>query len=136
MFLHGDWAKGLFVQLGWEPGTDFGVVGANYTFPDHTLLPPGAIIVLSSDNDPTAFANRYPGVLVFGTFSGSLANEGERLELRDVNGNIVSSVDYDVVEQYADRALGHAPFIATGWAGKRQLRANYRPQRHFPMRWQ
>lgn len=28
MFLHGDWAKGYFVQLGWEPGPDFGVVAA------------------------------------------------------------------------------------------------------------
>lgn len=28
MFFHGDWAKGYYVQLGWEPGVDFGVVGA------------------------------------------------------------------------------------------------------------
>jgi glucose/mannose transport system substrate-binding protein len=28
MFLHGDWAKGYFVQLGWQPGVDFGVVAA------------------------------------------------------------------------------------------------------------
>lgn len=28
MFLHGDWAKGYFVELGWEPNVDFGVVGA------------------------------------------------------------------------------------------------------------
>jgi glucose/mannose transport system substrate-binding protein len=28
MFLHGDWAKGYLVQLGWRPGVDFGVVAA------------------------------------------------------------------------------------------------------------
>jgi glucose/mannose transport system substrate-binding protein len=28
MLLHGDWAKGYFVQLGWRPDVDFGVVGA------------------------------------------------------------------------------------------------------------
>jgi glucose/mannose transport system substrate-binding protein len=28
MFFHGDWAKGYFMQLGWTPGVDFGVVGA------------------------------------------------------------------------------------------------------------
>jgi glucose/mannose transport system substrate-binding protein len=28
MFLHGDWAKGYYEQLGWSPGVDFGVVGA------------------------------------------------------------------------------------------------------------
>lgn len=28
MFLHGDWAKGNYVQLGWAPGIDFGVIGA------------------------------------------------------------------------------------------------------------
>jgi glucose/mannose transport system substrate-binding protein len=28
MFLHGDWAKGYYLQQGWTPGVDFGVVGA------------------------------------------------------------------------------------------------------------
>jgi glucose/mannose transport system substrate-binding protein len=28
MYFHGDWAKAYFEQLGWDPGTDFGVVGA------------------------------------------------------------------------------------------------------------
>jgi len=28
IFIHGDWAKGYFDQLGWTPGVDFGVVGA------------------------------------------------------------------------------------------------------------
>jgi glucose/mannose transport system substrate-binding protein len=28
MFFHGDWAKGYFLQLGWRPGIDFGVMGA------------------------------------------------------------------------------------------------------------
>ena len=28
MFMHGDWAKGYYVQLGWSPGVDFGVIGA------------------------------------------------------------------------------------------------------------
>jgi len=27
MLLHGDWAKGYFVKLGWEPGIDFGQTG-------------------------------------------------------------------------------------------------------------
>lgn len=28
MFLHGDWAKGYYLHLGWTPGIDFGVLGA------------------------------------------------------------------------------------------------------------
>jgi len=28
MYFHGDWAKGYFVQMGWTPGTDFGVVAS------------------------------------------------------------------------------------------------------------
>ncbi|MFZ5896905.1 MAG: ABC transporter substrate-binding protein [Myxococcota bacterium] len=28
MFMHGDWAKGYYGQLGWTPGVDFGVIGA------------------------------------------------------------------------------------------------------------
>jgi glucose/mannose transport system substrate-binding protein len=28
MLLHGDWAKGYYLELGWTPGIDFGVLGA------------------------------------------------------------------------------------------------------------
>jgi glucose/mannose transport system substrate-binding protein len=28
MFFHGDWTRGYFIQLGWRPGIDFGIVGS------------------------------------------------------------------------------------------------------------
>src|SRR5205823_5609346 len=69
--------------------------GVTFTFVEGTTLAPGARLVLSSDTDPTAFAARYPGVVVGGRFSGSLSNGGEKLTLRDRFGQIIVSVDYD-----------------------------------------
>jgi len=72
----------------------FSLDGLTYVFPDGTLLAPGEYIVLASNNDPAAFAARYPGVPVFGTFAGSLDNGGERLSILDPDGNVILSVDY------------------------------------------
>lgn len=68
--------------------------GIDFTFPDPTVLPPGARIVLSSDANPTGFAQRYPGVTVAGRFGGALNNAGETIALLDRNGNTVLSVSY------------------------------------------
>jgi len=68
--------------------------GVTLTFPDATFLAPDALIVLSSDSDPAAFASRYPGVTVAGRFAGALANGGERIAILDRDGNTIVSVDY------------------------------------------
>lgn len=69
--------------------------GVTYTFPSGSVIPAKGIWVLASGSNPSAFAARYPGVNVVGYFSGSLANEGERLALRNSADQIVLSVDYD-----------------------------------------
>jgi hypothetical protein len=69
--------------------------GITFTFPAGTILAAGASLVLSSDLDPNGFAGRYPTTTVAGRFSGSLANGGERITLRDRFGAIIVSVDYD-----------------------------------------
>jgi len=49
MFLHGDWAKGYLVHLGWTPGVDFGVLG-----------PPGATDLFIYGADTFAFPTVAP----------------------------------------------------------------------------
>ncbi len=74
-------------------GLNFG--GIDYRFSETAgSLAPKARLVLSSSLNPVLFAQRYPGVAVFDRFGGSLSNGGEKLSLKDRNGNILSSVDY------------------------------------------
>lgn len=73
----------------------FSFQGISYVFPDDTVLAPGAVIVLANNANPTQFAGRYPGVVVFGYYAGNLDNGGERLAILDQAGNTVVAVHYD-----------------------------------------
>ena len=66
--------------------------GINYAFPLGRKLAPGEIVVLVKD--PVAFARRHPGVPVAGTFTGNLANSGERITLVHAVGTPLFSVAY------------------------------------------
>lgn len=68
--------------------------GVTHVFAPNTTLNPGAVLVLANNANPAAFAARYPGVIVAGTFSGSLANGGERIALLDAAGRTLTSVSY------------------------------------------
>jgi hypothetical protein len=68
--------------------------GVDCSFPSGTVIPPQGVIVLASSANPGAFAARYPGVVVSAWFGGSLANEGDKLGLRNPEGQLVVSVDY------------------------------------------
>lgn len=69
--------------------------GVTFTFGVGATLAPGARLVLVSDFGPAEFAARYPGVAVSGYYSGNLNNGGERIALKDRNGNYIFTVDYD-----------------------------------------
>ncbi len=69
--------------------------GINYVFPVGSILPPGAVLVLANNANPTLFATRYPGVSVFGYFGGNLSNGGERIAILNGSGNTVLAVHYD-----------------------------------------
>lgn len=69
--------------------------GIDYVFPDPTSLPPGATLVIASEDNPAAFQEHYPGVAVFGWFAGRLDNGGERLAIVDREGDPVTTVHYD-----------------------------------------
>ncbi|HWN94618.1 MAG TPA: lamin tail domain-containing protein [Methylomirabilota bacterium] len=69
------------------------VDGISFTWTSATLLAPGQFIVLVKN--PAAFAAKYPGVTIGGTFGGSLNNAGEKLTLAFSFGGPVFSVTYD-----------------------------------------
>ncbi len=69
--------------------------GIEFRFPEPSaLLEPGQRLVLASDEEPAAFAARYPTVAVAGWFAGALANGGERIALLDRSGRLVTAVTY------------------------------------------
>ena len=68
--------------------------GINHEFPGDFTLRPRSRIILASNDDPEAFARRYPRRLVHGWFGGSLSNGGERITLVDGFGNNMHSVRY------------------------------------------
>jgi hypothetical protein len=74
--------------------TGYFIEGVDYIFPPQSILAPGAIIVLGSADNPARFAERYPGLTVFGRFGGQLLNRGERIALVTPDGRTVQSVDY------------------------------------------
>ena len=76
----------------------FSFQGITCEFPGDAALRPNQRIVLTSNDDPQSFAQRYPGFSSYRTFGGSLSNGGERLALVDGFGNNVISV------RYSDRA--------------------------------
>jgi hypothetical protein len=78
--------------------------GISFTFPLGTRLAPGAFVVLVSD--PAAFAATYPGVPIDGTYTGQLANSGERLTLSHAVGTTLFSVDYSDSEPWPLSADG------------------------------
>lgn len=83
-------AGGLPVDL-----SECSLTGVSFRFlSPFPVLAPGARIVLANDGNPTAFAGRYPGVVVAGWFGGSLNNGGERVELLDRDGRTLASVTY------------------------------------------
>jgi hypothetical protein len=82
--------------------------GISYTLPANTTLPAGGFLLLV-DTDPALFRAVYDvpdTVLVFGPYSGALANEGERVELARPGQGFPDSDNYIVVDfvDYNDEA--------------------------------
>lgn len=73
----------------------FSFQGITYAFPGGSIIQPGAGTLLANNANPAQFAARYPGAAVFGYFSGSLDNGGERIAILDAGGNTVTAVHYE-----------------------------------------
>ncbi len=66
--------------------------GADYDFPNGTMLSGGGYLVIAAD--VVALQAKYPGVTVFGNWSGGLSNSGDVVRVEDANGNPVDEVRY------------------------------------------
>ena len=80
--------------------------GITFIFPAGSTLNPGQRLVLASNTDTNAWKVRYPVVTPVGWFSGNLNNAGERIELRDANGVLITAVDYSDGGGWPDAADG------------------------------
>ena len=69
-----------------------------------TVLGPGAYAVVVKD--PEAFAIRYPGVPIAGTFTGNLDNDGENIALIVGGGDIVQEFTYNDASDWPSRSDG------------------------------
>jgi hypothetical protein len=67
--------------------------GITFTFTNGTILGPGQFFVLA--RNAAAFASKYPGVAIHGTYTGQLDNAGEQLALSHALGTPIFSVTYD-----------------------------------------
>jgi hypothetical protein len=67
--------------------------GITYAFPPGTVVAPNSFYVLARSR--VAFSNRYPGVTVDGIYSGKLDDSGEKIRLRNSDGNTIISVEYN-----------------------------------------
>jgi glucose/mannose transport system substrate-binding protein len=94
MFLHGDWAKGYFVQLGWTPGVDFGVVGM-----------PGASEMFLYGVDTFALPKGAAHSTLAEKFLGVVASKTGQLAFNKLKGS--SPIRLDVAKDQLD-GLGQA----------------------------
>lgn len=69
--------------------------GIQFVFPHGMALQPGARAVVASNRKSRHFCHAVSGVVVTGYFGGSLDDGGERIDLFDRDGALVTSVEYD-----------------------------------------
>lgn len=102
--------------------------GIGFRFPEPTPpVPAGGRLVLANKGRTNLFATRYPGVVVAGWYDGSVSNGGERLELLDREGRLVTSVEYDDSARWPAAADGQG-------ASLENIRPNSDPDN--PANWQ
>lgn len=68
--------------------------GIDYRFPPGAAIEPNGIIVLIPNDDPAAFAKRYPRVRVTGHYRQHLSNKGERIALMHPDGSVLTSTEF------------------------------------------
>ncbi len=79
--------------------------GVDFTFPPGTTIAPDGYLVIAA-NAAWLSAN-YGGLSALGNWDGSLANGGERIRLRDAQGNLANQVDYCFGGEWPEQASGN-----------------------------
>jgi hypothetical protein len=95
------------------PANLWKIGGLNYTFPANQTIPAGGM-VLVVNIDPAAFRTKYAipaGVTIYGPYTGTLQDSGERLSLEMpdtpiLDGQGLTVLPYDVIDtvRYNDKA--------------------------------
>ena len=91
-------------------GVDYVFPAFSLEAPDRTFLKPFERIVLSPVDEATLRAayNVAPAARVYGPWTGNLKNGGERITLKDKNGVVVCTVQYDDRRFPATDGAGHS----------------------------
>lgn len=105
---------------------DSGILEAIYTFPNHTIVPPGSFFILVSN--PAKFHEFYPDVPVNANFIGELSNSGvPYLSIRSQALLEVASAHYETTApwQVVPDNHGYFPDDALGFS---LVRVNHDPE--------
>lgn len=87
--------------------------GVAFVFPEQSIPASGYLVVTANAE---AFAAKYPSVSNFvAGWTGTLANGGERIRLRDAAGQLVDQLVYSDEGQWARRERGPLDFEHRGW---------------------
>ncbi len=97
--------------------------GINFMFTNGTTIAPGAVFLLA--RNPAVLATRHLGVVVHGTYTGKLDNDGETLSISHPTGGEVLSITY------GDRAPWPAAPDGFGYSLVRDAAGNYRASAAF-----
>jgi hypothetical protein len=73
----------------------FRLDGVDFLFPVGSIIAAGQAMVIASDLEPAAFAQRYPGVILLGHFSGRFSHRGQRVAILDRQASVVHAVWYE-----------------------------------------
>jgi len=98
-----------------DPARTWRLNGVGYVFPTNQVIPPGGIVLLT-DLEPATFRSRHDvpaNVPVYGPYSGSLQDDGERLELQrpdEPTGSGDGSVAISFITVDAVAYRDHAPW--------------------------
>lgn len=101
---------GEFIELYNKSGAAVDVSGwrldddVNFTIPDGTSIPPGGYLVIGAN---AGWLNaHYSGLAAIGNWSGALSNQGNRVQLKDANGNLADEVDFRFGGEWPELASG------------------------------
>jgi hypothetical protein len=80
--------------------------GINISVPENTILPANSFLVLAQD--PATLQARY-GITAVGPWTGSLDNDGEKVNLRDALDEVIDTVDFKSEFPWPITANGNGP---------------------------
>ncbi|MCX8035973.1 MAG: lamin tail domain-containing protein [Candidatus Sumerlaeia bacterium] len=97
--------------------------GISYDFPSTAAIGPGRYLVIAKDRARLMSRYSLPPNLVLGDYGGNLSDAGEKIRLRDANGNTADEVTYFESGHWSEYADGYGSSLEL--IDPRQNNANY-----------